>query len=748
MSSRRMVKDLPLPSTSQGPPNHHLCGSYLNGVDNYEVVVQVHSACDLPSNSQGGPPQPYVTGQTTDDEQRSGLSQSVTHATLHATYSPLWEELLVVKVSKENFQTQDLILSLVDHPSKTLITTFKIPLQSLKPFYPFHMELEKVESGTKAKLFITLMLKTDELSLPSLHSEIFGLEVVLRHFTAVLADKCAAPLMAVVRVVPNFTQYRQGYLDSKPRQACIKTKKVKCPSADLSSQLVSIGNENQDDNVPQITFSGEPSEQPKWEQMFFFHADGSSLFSSFSALVIEYFNTSQVVSFGRWEPRFPIGFSYHNLDHSLRALLHRDDATMGVRIDNVAVLDSQLQSKSGEPVTVNVILRLVTKKRPDHMLSSSHYGVLPVVDMASNKSDTSFTQDGINNSKKESITSSINRTMPLPMINQNHVNHMSNPASAQRSNPPTEQSGVNGGLDASTLSILEQQNKEIGKHRYAMKKMADDIIQLRSEATRLQAANSRLRLEIELRSDSDYLKSLPSQVENTTHAELVQRIVIIKGSLDEQTAINRELRLEIQSLQNQLIKKNEKEKEFYKLQDAHKNQLVLLQKMQERLRRTKTLEETCKKQEKVIIRLEDFLANPKPKEKETKSEEDETKTINEALSEENRRIRAKLLNNERTNNVVGDLDRLQVHDKLQRAEGRVAALEKELLENTRRWARDKAELQLKLSETQMSRQSDNWQYPNILQEPLGLFDRTPPSSRNPHTHSRRPSPKLSPLNKK
>ena len=43
----------------------------------------------------------------------------------------------------------------------------------------------------------------------------------------------------------------------------------------------------------QITFSGEPSEQPKWEQMFFFHADGSSLFSSFSALVIEYFNTSQ-----------------------------------------------------------------------------------------------------------------------------------------------------------------------------------------------------------------------------------------------------------------------------------------------------------------------------------------------------------------------------------------------------------------------------------------------------------------------
>ena len=35
-----------------------------------------------------------------------------------------------------------------------------------------------------------------------------------------------------------------------------------------------------------------------------------------------------------------------------------------------------------------------------------------------------------------------------------------------------------------------------------------------------------------------------------------------------------------------------------------------------------------------------------------------------------------------------------MHDKLRRAEGRVTALEKELLDNTRRWARDKADLQV------------------------------------------------------
>ena len=47
-----------------------------------------------------------------------------------------------------------------------------------------------------------------------------------------------------------------------------------------------------------------------------------------------------------------------------------------------------------------------------------------------------------------------------------------------------------------------------------------------------------------------------------------------------------------------------------------------------------------------------------------------------------------------------------MNEKLRRAEGRVAALEKELLDNTRRWARDKAELQVKLYSAQ-----GGWAYP-------------------------------------
>ena len=35
-----------------------------------------------------------------------GTNSAATHATLHPTYSPFWDELLVIKVPKENFSKQ------------------------------------------------------------------------------------------------------------------------------------------------------------------------------------------------------------------------------------------------------------------------------------------------------------------------------------------------------------------------------------------------------------------------------------------------------------------------------------------------------------------------------------------------------------------------------------------------------------------------------------------------------------------
>lgn len=47
------------------------------------------------------------------------------------------------------------------------------------------------------------------------------------------------------------------------------------------------------DFVIQVTLPGEPVEQPKWDQMFFFYGDDRWLFTSNSALVIEFYNALQ-----------------------------------------------------------------------------------------------------------------------------------------------------------------------------------------------------------------------------------------------------------------------------------------------------------------------------------------------------------------------------------------------------------------------------------------------------------------------
>jgi hypothetical protein len=42
------------------------------------------------------------------------------------------------------FEFLELILNIIDHPIKTLITGYRLPLEPLKPFYPYHLELEQV----------------------------------------------------------------------------------------------------------------------------------------------------------------------------------------------------------------------------------------------------------------------------------------------------------------------------------------------------------------------------------------------------------------------------------------------------------------------------------------------------------------------------------------------------------------------------------------------------------------------------
>lgn len=45
------------------------------------------------------------------------------------------------------FEFVGLILTVIDHPRKILITEYRLPLHPLKPFYPYHLELQQVREN-------------------------------------------------------------------------------------------------------------------------------------------------------------------------------------------------------------------------------------------------------------------------------------------------------------------------------------------------------------------------------------------------------------------------------------------------------------------------------------------------------------------------------------------------------------------------------------------------------------------------
>ena len=58
-----------------------------------------------------------------------------------------------------------------------------------------------------------------------------------------------------------------------------------------------------------------------------------------------------------------------------------------------------------------------------------------------------------------------------------------------------------------------------------------------------------------------------------------------------------------------ISQKNDQEKDFLKIQKAHSTQQAVIQKLQDRLKKMKKLEETCKQQEDMIQKMENVIAS-------------------------------------------------------------------------------------------------------------------------------------------
>ncbi|KAI5626990.1 coiled-coil domain-containing protein 33 isoform X8 [Silurus asotus] len=274
--------------------------------------------------------------------------------------------------------------------------------------------------------------------------------------------------------------------------------------------------------------------------------------------------------------------------------------------------------------------------------------------------------------------------------------------------------------DPHAAQITEHQTKEMENYRSAMCKMAEDILALRSQVTSLEEQNSQLRSELSMNQDLGRTLLDDTDIDVMTKTEIADRIVTLKCKLASESSKAADQRDKIQQLQNELIRKNDNEKELMRLQRVHKQQEAVLLRYQGQIKKFSNLEATVRQQEKVIERMEKVLttklkernkenaARTKKVLKEKDSEDSRMREIESILAAENTRLRDELerlrqhpqpiIIQQAAQQPFADSEKLRLLEQLERAEACTRTLGKQLEENARQWGKEKQDLLTRLSE--------------------------------------------------
>uniref|UniRef100_A0A8C2WBC3 Coiled-coil domain containing 33 n=1 Tax=Cyclopterus lumpus TaxID=8103 RepID=A0A8C2WBC3_CYCLU len=252
------------------------------------------------------------------------------------------------------------------------------------------------------------------------------------------------------------------------------------------------------------------------------------------------------------------------------------------------------------------------------------------------------------------------------------------------------------------LPVAEMEN-----YRSAMSKMAEDIIALRTRVVTLEAENSRLHTDLSLQQDHGRDLLDDTDIDVMTKAEIADFFASLKCKLASETSKAASQRDRIQQLQNDLIKKNDSEKELMQLQRVHQSHLaematLVTVKQQEKV--NYNVRTICfKKNKKNICRSQNISSDcvgetgPRKEEREL------------APAAENSRLRGELdrIRQEAAPLVIQQIpqvllqsieEKLSLLNKLEMAEARVRTLEAQLEENCKLWGRQKQEMMTELSE--------------------------------------------------
>nr|XP_054498313.1 coiled-coil domain-containing protein 33 [Agelaius phoeniceus] len=271
-----------------------------------------------------------------------------------------------------------------------------------------------------------------------------------------------------------------------------------------------------------------------------------------------------------------------------------------------------------------------------------------------------------------------------------------------------------GGLSLSGVTSLPAQQCQPcsgpqggGSHRLALQRMAGHLLSLRRRVASLEAENGHLRHSLARLREPEQLRGTDTDV--LGRDELLDRLATLSHELAAGALELRALRDRVQRLQNELIRKNDREKELVLLQ---RRQQLALRRCQDRAAEAGALQRALRQQDKVIEAMERLLLRDRSAERAAGA------TLAALLAQ--KRLREEPARPARAapdtargwqrrgadpdpalpcpQRLPGPGEKLELLARLEREQGRARALERQLQEAARSWARGQQELGTRLRE--------------------------------------------------
>ncbi|XP_054954221.1 coiled-coil domain-containing protein 33 isoform X6 [Pan paniscus] len=685
------------------------------------IMVTLHGATNLPACKDGSEPWPYVVVKSTSEEKNNQSSKAVTSVTSEPTRAPIWGDTVNVEIQAEDAGQEDVILKVVDNRKKQELLSYKIPIKYLRVFHPYHFELVKpTESGkadeatAKTQLYATVIRKSSFIP-RYMGCNHMALEIFLRGVNEPLANN-PNPIVVIARVVPNYKEF-------KVSQANRDLASVGLPITPLSFPIPSVMNFDvprvSQNGCPQLSKPGGPPEQPLWNQSFLFQGrDGATNFSEDTALVLEYYSSTSMKGSQPWTLNQPLGISVLPLKSCLYQKMLTGKGLDGLHVERLPIMDTSLKTINDEAPTVDLSFQLLSSERPENFLTPNNSKALPTLDPKILDKKLRTIQESWS---KDTVSS----TMDLST---------STPREAEEEPLVPEMS----------------RDTEMNNYRQAMQKMAEDILSLRRQASILEGENRILRRRL----------AQQEEEEGQGKASEAQNAVSMKQKLLLSELDMKKLRDRVQHLQNELIRKNDREKELLLLYQAQQPQAALLKEYQGKLQKMKALEETVRHQEKAGFPVLSASGLPLGSMGENLPVE-----LYSVLLAENAKLRTELDKNRHQQAPIilqqqalpvdpgelgagGDLterlrethgpghsectetlpaqdllsgtsDKFNLLAKLEHAQSRILSLESQLEDSARRWGREKQDLATRLQE-----QEKGFRHPSnsiIIEQPMATM---------------------------